>query len=104
MRYAFMGPMETIHLNAEGTQNYCDRYGEVRAKNPSCVSMIPNKFMKMQISNLDSLVHRQYTMSPRIWVRSPLGGNKRRRRIRPRWKYRNIMQIQNAMHMYHVQI
>jgi len=28
MRYAFMGPMETIHLNAEGTQNYCDRYGE----------------------------------------------------------------------------
>jgi len=28
MRYAFMGPMETIHLNAEGVQNYCDRYGE----------------------------------------------------------------------------
>ena len=28
MRYAFMGPMETIHLNAEGTQNYCDRYGD----------------------------------------------------------------------------
>ena len=46
MRYAFMGPMETIHLNAEGTQNYCDRYGEVRAKYPICVSMIPNKFMK----------------------------------------------------------
>ena len=32
MRYAFMGPMETIHLNAEGTQNYCDRYGEVSYK------------------------------------------------------------------------
>jgi L-gulonate 3-dehydrogenase len=29
MRYAFMGPMETIHLNADGTQNYCDRYGHV---------------------------------------------------------------------------
>ena len=28
MRYAFMGPMETIHLNADGTQNYCDRYGD----------------------------------------------------------------------------
>jgi len=28
MRYAFMGPMETIHLNAEGTQNYVDRYGQ----------------------------------------------------------------------------
>ena len=33
MRYAFMGPMETIHLNAEGTQNYCDRYGEVSSTN-----------------------------------------------------------------------
>jgi L-gulonate 3-dehydrogenase len=28
MRYAFMGPMETIHLNADGTQNYCHRYGQ----------------------------------------------------------------------------
>ncbi|XP_067889770.1 lambda-crystallin homolog isoform X2 [Heterodontus francisci] len=26
MRYAFMGPFETIHLNAEGLKNYCDRY------------------------------------------------------------------------------
>lgn len=29
MRYAFMGPMETIHLNAEGIVSYCDRYGEM---------------------------------------------------------------------------
>lgn len=29
MRYAFMGPMETCHLNAEGFQNYCERYGEM---------------------------------------------------------------------------
>ena len=36
MRYAFMGPMETIHLNAEGTQNYCDRYGEVPPQPISC--------------------------------------------------------------------
>jgi len=28
MRYAFMGPMETIHLNAEGTKKYCDVYGK----------------------------------------------------------------------------
>lgn len=27
MRYAFMGPLETCHLNAEGFANYCDRYG-----------------------------------------------------------------------------
>jgi len=27
-RYAFMGPLETAHLNAEGMENYCQRYGE----------------------------------------------------------------------------
>ncbi|XP_039207417.1 lambda-crystallin homolog isoform X1 [Crotalus tigris] len=26
MRYAFMGPLETMHLNAEGMLNYCERY------------------------------------------------------------------------------
>lgn len=29
MRYAFMGPLETCHLNAEGFSNYCERYGEM---------------------------------------------------------------------------
>ncbi|XP_029792854.1 lambda-crystallin homolog [Suricata suricatta] len=28
MRYAFIGPLETMHLNAEGMVSYCDRYGE----------------------------------------------------------------------------
>ncbi|XP_012664967.2 lambda-crystallin homolog [Otolemur garnettii] len=28
MRYAFIGPLETMHLNAEGTLSYCDRYSE----------------------------------------------------------------------------
>lgn len=28
MRYAFLGPLETAHLNAEGFTNYCDRYRE----------------------------------------------------------------------------
>ncbi|XP_041114741.1 lambda-crystallin homolog [Polyodon spathula] len=28
MRYAFIGPMETIHLNAEGLEQYMQRYGE----------------------------------------------------------------------------
>lgn len=27
-RYAFMGPLQTAHLNAEGMLNYCERYGE----------------------------------------------------------------------------
>ncbi|XP_019380414.1 PREDICTED: lambda-crystallin homolog isoform X2 [Gavialis gangeticus] len=28
MRYAFIGPLETMHLNAEGITNYCERYRE----------------------------------------------------------------------------
>jgi len=28
MRYAFLGALETAHLNAEGMANYCDRYGK----------------------------------------------------------------------------
>lgn len=28
MRYAFLGPMETTHLNAEGFTNYCERYSK----------------------------------------------------------------------------
>ena len=27
MRYAFMGPFETMHLNANGMEDYCKRYG-----------------------------------------------------------------------------
>jgi len=41
MRYAFMGPMETIHLNAEGTQNYCDRYGDTIYNVSSDLGPIP---------------------------------------------------------------
>lgn len=28
MRYAFIGPLETAHLNAEGMLSYCDRYSK----------------------------------------------------------------------------
>ncbi|XP_075215491.1 beta Hydroxy acid dehydrogenase 1 isoform X2 [Lycorma delicatula] len=28
MRYAFLGPLETAHLNAEGMGNYCERYSK----------------------------------------------------------------------------
>ncbi|KAJ8956559.1 hypothetical protein NQ318_019283 [Aromia moschata] len=29
MRYAFLGHLETTHLNAEGFENYCERYADV---------------------------------------------------------------------------
>ncbi|UYV80847.1 CRYL1 [Cordylochernes scorpioides] len=28
MRYAFLGPLETAHLNAEGMREYCQKYGQ----------------------------------------------------------------------------
>ncbi|KAK7800599.1 hypothetical protein U0070_024225 [Myodes glareolus] len=28
LRYAFIGPLETMHLNAEGIVSYCDRYSD----------------------------------------------------------------------------
>lgn len=28
MRYAFLGPLQTAHLNAEGFLSYCERYGK----------------------------------------------------------------------------
>lgn len=28
MRYAFLGALETAHLNAEGMLSYCDRYSK----------------------------------------------------------------------------
>jgi len=51
MRYAFMGPMETIHLNAEGTQNYCDRYGDTIYNVSSDLGPIPTGWK--QASEMD---------------------------------------------------
>lgn len=28
MRYAFLGPLQTAHLNAEGFLSFCERYGK----------------------------------------------------------------------------
>lgn len=28
LRYSFMGPFETMHLNATGIGDYCERYGD----------------------------------------------------------------------------
>lgn len=29
MRYAFLGPLQTVHLNAEGFLSFCERYSKV---------------------------------------------------------------------------
>ncbi|XP_037542592.1 lambda-crystallin homolog [Nematolebias whitei] len=45
MRYAFIGPMETMHLNApEGLEDYMKRYGEGITRNLTSFGPVPNFF------------------------------------------------------------
>ncbi|MGH0152069.1 UNVERIFIED_CONTAM: hypothetical protein FKN15_058610 [Acipenser sinensis] len=42
MRYAFIGPMETVHLNAEGLEQYTQRYGEGMKRVLSSFGPVPD--------------------------------------------------------------
>ncbi|XP_075054965.1 lambda-crystallin homolog [Mixophyes fleayi] len=42
MRYAFLGPLETAHLNAEGFRSYCERYGEGIQRVLTTFGPVPN--------------------------------------------------------------
>nr|XP_045725102.1 lambda-crystallin homolog isoform X4 [Mirounga angustirostris] len=42
MRYAFIGPLETMHLNAEGMLSYCDKYSEGMQRVLKTFGPIPN--------------------------------------------------------------
>ncbi|XP_063807716.1 lambda-crystallin homolog [Pseudophryne corroboree] len=42
MRYAFLGPLETAHLNAEGFKSYCERYGESIQRVLDTFGPVPN--------------------------------------------------------------
>lgn len=46
MRYAFLGPLETAHLNAEGFTNYCERY------NKSIYDVSPKKAKRLIIIDI----------------------------------------------------
>ncbi|XP_067010564.2 lambda-crystallin [Anabrus simplex] len=41
MRYAFLGPLETAHLNAEGMENYCERYANTMYSVSQTIGPIP---------------------------------------------------------------
>jgi len=62
MRYAFMGPMETIHLNAEGTQNYCDRYGETIYNVSSDLGPIPTGWKQETPADKEEVARLEATM------------------------------------------
>lgn len=41
MRYAFIGPLEIMHLNAEGVKSYCERYGDSIRRVASSFGPVP---------------------------------------------------------------
>ena len=45
LRYAFMGPMETIHLNALGLKKYCQTYGETITNVSKTMGAIPSAWL-----------------------------------------------------------
>lgn len=45
LRYAFMGPMETIHLNSIGVKKYCETYGETIHGVSSTFGSIPDAWL-----------------------------------------------------------
>jgi len=66
MRYAFMGPMETIHLNAEGTQNYCDRYGQTIFDVSSDSGPVPTGWKQESQADRDEVASLHAKMSKDI--------------------------------------
>jgi len=57
MRYAVIGPMEVIHLNAEGTVNYFERYGNTITSISNQMKDVPEAF-KMETEEQKAEVQR----------------------------------------------
>jgi len=63
MRYAFMGPFETIHLNAEGTRNYMERYSSSIQRVSSDFDPVP-KYDEPTLSNVDKEISARIPSTP----------------------------------------
>jgi len=61
MRYAVIGPMEVIHLNAEGTYNYFERYGQTITGISNQLKGVPEAF-KMETVEQKAEVQRVHDM------------------------------------------
>ncbi|XP_055630847.1 lambda-crystallin homolog [Toxorhynchites rutilus septentrionalis] len=69
MRYAFLGPLETAHLNAEGMRSYCERYSktiyavsETMGPTPNMAQGKPNEQIAKELEEmvpLDKLPERR---------------------------------------------
>ena len=55
LRYAFMGPMETIHLNAMGLKKYCETYGETISNVSKTMGDIPSAWLMKTESDISQV-------------------------------------------------
>ena len=60
LRYAFMGPMETIHLNALGLKKYCETYGETIFNVSKTMGEIPQSWLMGNDEDTEQEVHHDY--------------------------------------------
>lgn len=71
MRYAFLGPLETTHLNAEGFLDYCNRYTSTIKNVSSGSEGTTTKFggpMKLEVNNqLEAMVPLDQLQNRRNW-------------------------------------
>jgi len=63
MRYAFMGPFETIHLNAEGTRNYMERYSSSIKRVSSDFAPVPS-YEEPTLSIVDKEISARIPSTP----------------------------------------
>lgn len=71
MRYSFMGPFETAHLNAEGMQSYLDRYTDmiysVASDQGSAMTLNDNPKMDTVFEQLENKVPLEQLQTRRAW-------------------------------------
>lgn len=68
MRYAVLGPMETIHLNADGLKNYCEKYGNTIYNVSAELGPIPTAWKmetqedKDEVDKLSGMLEKLYPL------------------------------------------
>ncbi|XP_052862027.1 lambda-crystallin homolog isoform X2 [Anopheles cruzii] len=70
MRYAFLGPLETAHLNAEGMLNYCERYSKTIYAVSETMGPIPRmegKVAEQVAKELEEMVAIEKLPERRAW-------------------------------------
>lgn len=62
LRYAFIGPLLTAHLNAEGMKNYCERYSKT-IYDVSCTMEPIKQWQEPEISEINSQLEEKVSIN-----------------------------------------